>query len=232
MLASCSLPLFVSCRQGGDVKLAVCIYVAGWIADRSDFDTTWAGCVPESSDAGGCRECRGAGQLLYLQDSCAAMRPKLAVGQCMRAWSTVLPLPSNLPVLLPCPPADSFTLVWETKVLLHLNSALGKLLTMQAAGQSLQLATHSFFYAGAGGLWEACVPGVCCARLSPHCWRLHAMLRAEHGDLPFWPPVPCNLSNCRPGWTSCCRPGGGAGAHRAAGHRKRAAHQQCLGCGQ
>ena len=133
------------------MKLAVCIYVAGWIADRSDFDTTWAGCVPESSDAGGCRECRGAGQLLYLQDSCAAMRPKLAVGQCMRAWSTVLPLPSNLPVLLPCPPADSFTLVWETKVLLHLNSALGKLLTMQAAGQSLQLATHSFFYAGAGG---------------------------------------------------------------------------------
>lgn len=47
--------------------------------------------------------------------------------------------------------ADNFTLVWETKALLHLNSALGKLLTMQAAGQSLQLATHSFLYAGAGG---------------------------------------------------------------------------------
>lgn len=49
-------------------------------------------------------------------------------------------------------PADCFTLVWETKVLQHLQSALGKLLGMQAAGQGLQLATHtSFFYAGAGG---------------------------------------------------------------------------------
>lgn len=58
-------------RQGGDVKLAVCIYVAGWIADRTDFDTTWAGCVPESSDAGGCRAtarvwAAGAGQIRRL----------------------------------------------------------------------------------------------------------------------------------------------------------------------
>jgi hypothetical protein len=42
--------------------------------------------------------------------------------------------------------------VWETTVLLQLNSALGKLLGMQAASQGIQLATHSFFYAGAGGL--------------------------------------------------------------------------------
>lgn len=63
--------------------------------------------------------------------------------------------PARLPPLPPRrPPTDAFTLVWETKVLLHLNSALGKLLTMQAAGQSLQLATHSFFYAGAGGQAE------------------------------------------------------------------------------
>jgi hypothetical protein len=47
-------------------------------------------------------------------------------------------------------PADSFTLVWESKVLLQLNNALGRLLTTQAAGQGLQLATHSFLYAGAG----------------------------------------------------------------------------------
>lgn len=37
-------------------------------------------------------------------------------------------------------------------MLLSLQSALGKLLSLQAAGQGLQLATHtSFFYAGAGG---------------------------------------------------------------------------------
>ena len=47
-------------------------------------------------------------------------------------------------------PADSFTLVWESKVLLQLNNAPGRLLTTQAAGQGLQLATHSFLYAGAG----------------------------------------------------------------------------------
>ena len=44
-----------------------------------------------------------------------------------------------------------FVFDFPLQVLLHLNSALGKLLTMQAAGQGLQLATHSFFYAGAGG---------------------------------------------------------------------------------
>lgn len=41
--------------------------------------------------------------------------------------------------------------MWESKVLLHLSGQLGTLLSMQAAGQGLQLATHSFFYAGAGG---------------------------------------------------------------------------------
>ena len=55
MLSASMRPQILLCRQGGDVKLAVCIYVAGWIADRRDFDTTWAGCVPESSDAGQCR---------------------------------------------------------------------------------------------------------------------------------------------------------------------------------
>ena len=56
-------------------------------------------------------------------------------------------------------PADSFTLVWESKVLLQLNNALGRLLTTQAAGQGLQLATHSFLYAGAGLVGAHCTAG-------------------------------------------------------------------------
>lgn len=46
----CRVPV---CRQSGDVKLAVTIYVSGWITAAPDFETTWAGCVPEGGDAGG-----------------------------------------------------------------------------------------------------------------------------------------------------------------------------------
>ena len=38
-------------RQSGDVKLAVSIFVSGWIAQKSDFETGWQGCV--AADAGG-----------------------------------------------------------------------------------------------------------------------------------------------------------------------------------
>lgn len=150
-------------RQGGDVKLAVCIYAAGWIADRTDFDATWAGCVPESSDAGGCHPggCQGVGSWCRAESQArgAGARPNtVALLPCLARWHPwqCASHPLHMPTFPGCRclprPADSFTLVWETKVLLHLNSALGKLLTMQAAGQSLQLATHSFFYAGAGGI--------------------------------------------------------------------------------
>ncbi|EFN52139.1 hypothetical protein CHLNCDRAFT_139271 [Chlorella variabilis] len=100
--------------QSGDVKLAVNLYVAGWITQRSDFESCWQSCITSSD-------------------------------------------------------ADCFALVWETKVLLHLNSALGKLLTMQAAGQGLQLATHSFFYAGAGLVAIEGVEGVENATLTKMC---------------------------------------------------------------
>ncbi len=48
--------------------------------------------------------------------------------------------------------ADVFSLVWESRELLALNSALGVLVAKQAASQGAQMAVQHFFYAGAGGL--------------------------------------------------------------------------------
>ncbi|GAB4821221.1 hypothetical protein N2152v2_008267 [Parachlorella kessleri] len=48
------------------------------------------------------------------------------------------------------PDADMFSLVWESRELLALNSALGVLVAKQAASQGAQFAVQHFFYAGAG----------------------------------------------------------------------------------
>jgi hypothetical protein len=90
--------------------------------------------------------------------------------------------------------------VWETRVLQHLSSALGKLLTMQAAGQGLQLATHSFFYAGAGlvaALGPTVLLGTASGLLISNAWAVasdravkagkvlaHLLLSGAHGDRP------------------------------------------------
>ena len=89
------LPVPIRARPGADTKLSVVIGVAGWVADPSDFESTW---------------------------------------RCLRA-----------------PDADVFALVWESKELQALNSALSGLVAQQATGHGLRLAVHSFFYAGAGG---------------------------------------------------------------------------------
>jgi hypothetical protein len=38
-------------RQSGDAKLAVNLYVAGWITQRGDFESCWRGCTsPEAGE--------------------------------------------------------------------------------------------------------------------------------------------------------------------------------------
>lgn len=32
-------------RQSGDVKLCVSVYVSGWVSERSNFESTWQGCL-------------------------------------------------------------------------------------------------------------------------------------------------------------------------------------------
>ncbi|KAI3426087.1 hypothetical protein D9Q98_008055 [Chlorella vulgaris] len=139
------LPVPMRAKQSGDVKLALGIFVAGWITQRSDFETTWQGCMD-------------------------------------------------------CSDADCFTLVWETTVLLQLNSALGKLLGMQAASQGIQLATHSFFYAGAGlvaALGPTVLLGTASGLFISNAWAVasdravkagkvlaHLLVSGAHGDRP------------------------------------------------
>jgi hypothetical protein len=50
-LPACSCPVH-GCRQSGDVKLAVSIFVSGWITQKSDFESAWQGCT--AADAGLC----------------------------------------------------------------------------------------------------------------------------------------------------------------------------------
>ncbi|KAL4436640.1 hypothetical protein ABPG75_003779 [Micractinium tetrahymenae] len=139
------LPVPMRSKQSGDVKLAVSIYVPGWISKREDYETTWQDCITPGD-------------------------------------------------------SDAFALVWESKVLLHLSSQLGRLLTLQAAGQGLQLATHSFFYAGAGlvaALGPTVLLGSASGLIISNAWAVasdravkagkllaHLLLSGAHGDRP------------------------------------------------
>jgi hypothetical protein len=52
-LPACARPCPVpACRQSGDVKLAVSIFVSGWIAQKADFESAWQGCI--AADSGAC----------------------------------------------------------------------------------------------------------------------------------------------------------------------------------
>ena len=98
-------------------------------------------------------------------------------------------------------PADAFSLLWESKELLQLNSALARLLTTQAAGQGVRLAAHSgFLYAGAGlvaALGPTVLLGTASGLLISNSYSVaseratkagkllaHLLLSGAHGDRP------------------------------------------------
>lgn len=207
------------------------LFVAGWVSERADYERTWDGCIPAEGDAGA--KAAEGGRLPRLRcwegvASCFAL-PRLA----RRRRRCLADCPA------PCPaPSDSFTLVWESKVLLHLQGALGNLLTMQAslqgaccaswvcaegsrgrghrrlpaqwgrqpaaqcsaapdppcplpacsvqaAGQSLNLATHSFLYAGAGlvaALGPTVLVGTASGLLISNAWAVASERAVKAGE--------------------------------------------------
>lgn len=131
----------------------------GWVATRLSSALGLVGWLPwvEQQLAGAKLQPVGGLGRRIQGLACAPPRPLHMPHQLAGAANRDALAPACLPRLPVSPPrpalpaADAFALVWESKVLLHLSSQLGRLLTMQAAGQGLQFATHSFFYAGAGG---------------------------------------------------------------------------------